>query len=475
MPKAQLPITGPAWNNSDDQIGKFSRFSPELVNGFVDDLGLTHIFPGLEEWTNIDNGRPLTGLYWWNSRKFVIAVDNGGNVFKVSKTGTVTDLTGDALTGLNRPTFADDGTNLIIADGGQMVWTDGTTSTAFIADTDAPTTVTHVAFIDQYILANDVSTSGVFYWSDVGDYSSWTATSFATAEAKPDDLLALIVSWREVTLLGKFSIEIWLNEGSDPPFIRNNPAYIDRGISAPYSVVELNNTLYYLDTEGKLNLIRSRSPQSPSKAVEKIISGFDKFDDCLADVIEIEGRNFLFLTFPDANKTLVHDYITGSWYQRSYWNDQNYSEDRWLGSCHVYCPDWNMHLVGDRRGTGKIFKMASDIYDDDGQQIRFRRLTQDFDYGSKNNKRSSWTQLRLKRGEGGATGTEPVLMVRVKDDNKAWGSERRIGLGLVGDDDITIKEYFPGIFKTRQYEFTYTAAKEFAMADGEEEVTLLTR
>jgi hypothetical protein len=66
-------------------------------------------------------------------------------------------------------------------------------------------------------------------------------------------------------------------------------------------------------------------------------------------------------------------------------------------------------------------------------------------------------------------------MLRVKDNNSAWGNERRVGLGLVGDDDITVKEYLSNIFTTRQYEFTYTDAKEFAMADGEEEIRLLGR
>ena len=49
-----------------------------------------------------------------------------------------------------------------MANGGQMVTYDNTGTTSFMVDADAPTTVSHVAYIDGYLLATNTATISLF-------------------------------------------------------------------------------------------------------------------------------------------------------------------------------------------------------------------------------------------------------------------------------------------------------------------------
>jgi hypothetical protein len=468
MPDAQIPVNDSLFVS--DNIAGVGNFSPFFMDGYVDQFGNSYRRPALgSPVANVGNTVALTGGVKFKRQGTVnvIFVDSAGNISKLNKVGSGlerADITGDKLTGRNRPTFAlsSDGLTLLIADGGRIVFTDGSTATAYIGDADAPLNSTHIANLNLKIAASNVD-SETWQWAEVGDFDDFLGLSFVSSETKPDNIIALIEHNREILTAGSETFEPWRDDGVTP-WVRNFGRYVARGLGAPYSLIKLGNTLAYINTEGKLDILLGNAPQSVSGPVDLLIQTFDQFDDAKADKIEIAGRKFCVITFPSANVTLAYDYELKKWYRWGYWNKNKYQWDAWLVGCHVFVPEWNAHLVGDRRNTGKIFELSVDNTDDDGDEVRYLRQTYHLTYGTLEEKLNRFVKGLVKRGQAAVTEeNNPVLMLRYKDDNSYWSKEIWVDMGATGDlkidiDDQDIQNYFT----TRQWEISYTAKTPFA-------------
>lgn len=470
-----LPINGPVYKNIDPV--SLSKTSEILIDGYVNEAENSVKRPGLLEHADLDTVHGVDGVYWWENLGIFIAV-SGGSIFKVSQLGAVTDITGDGLTVGTRVSFATDGTNLIMANGGRMIHTDGTANTAFIADGDAPTAVTHVAFIDGYILAN-VSGTGRFQWSNLNNALTWDALDFATAEGAPDDLVALHVGWREIMLFGSESVETWFNDGVTP-FIRYGQGYSEGGCAAPHTIGLVDNNWLYMDYKRHIVMLQGRTPKILSTPFDKLIQDMTTVSDATADVIRIEGTAFYVLHFPTENVTIAYNYKDNNWTQWGYWNTITAEHDRWLGNCHEYVSNWNLHLVGSRNSS-KIYKMSSSYLDDDGDDIRMLRRTGHIDHDTSQRKRSKEITLRIKRGHGKTDNLDPNdvnsiphFSMRWRSDGKSnWSNERIMSLQRVGDTDFIARLLGLGIYRTRQYEIIMSDKTPFVLVKGEEEIQVL--
>jgi hypothetical protein len=471
-----LNLAASYWPTSDKVAQFKTGRCPEVFDAYSDEQGVLYRRPGLAELVNTGNGRSITGVHWWNRRKMALVVDDGGNVYKIEdKAGgkVITDITGDSLTGSRKPTITNDDDTAILADGGRMVFTDGFTDTAFVGDTNAPTEVSHVAFYDQYIVANLLGT-GTFYHSEVGDRTDWRAINFFTAEALPDKLQAIIIHSQRMWLVGELSIEVWRNDGVSP-FVRINSSYIGSGTPAPYSVIPISNSGMYIDQDFNVDTILSGAPRARSKAVESFIKGLASVSDAVACSINIDGRNFYVVSFPTANVTLAYDWVLDNWYRWGYWNIYSDTYDRWLGSCTAFADSWGMTLVGSHKNDGKVYEMSTSYTDDDGDKVRMLYRTGPDNYGSSNEKLGNHVILRVKRGIGSAGGTAPVLMVRYKDNNRMWSTLLTYDLADVGDYNTEIYIAAPGRFRTREWEFSMTDEGRVAIVDGTEYIEVLSR
>jgi hypothetical protein len=475
MPIVPLPITGPAFQNADEIT--LSKFSAALIDGYVDALGNSIRRPGLLSFFDVATDLAIDGLYYWKRQSVVIVV-SGGNVYKVTQAGVITDLTGDNLIAGTRVSFAFNGTYLVMANGGRMVYTDGTANTAFIGDGDAPTAVTHVAFLDTYILCNNVNT-GKFHWSDVGTALNWSALSFATAEGSPDYVIALYVAWREVMLFGEESTEVWFNDGTTP-FARLSQGYTEGGCGAAYSVQFADNTWFYLDDNRRVVRLVGRTPKIMSGPYDKVIQKLTTISDAIGNIINIEGQAFYVITFPSDNLTLAYNYKDESWSQWGYWNESTVEHDCWIGNDHVFISDWAVHLVGSRV-DGKVYKMSHDYYDDAGNTVRKLRRTGHIDHDTFQRKRSREIILKLKRGVGKTDNLDPndefsmpYATIKWRDNgNSVWKKERAIPLNRIGDTEFIHRMRAMGVYKTRQYEIVVTDKTDFILVGGEEDVVVL--
>ena len=470
--KVQLPIKGKVFQNVDD-IELVGNLSPYLMDGSVDDMLCVRRRPGLDLWVDLGTGAPIDGLYWNPVFNCMFAVSNG-HMFKISDiAGTNADVTVDTLNAGTRVSFAHDLTYQLAANGGRIVYYLNVGMTTYIADADAPTTVTQLAFLDNYILADSINT-GRFYWCDVGDPSSWNAASYATAEAKADNLTALRTSIDEIFLGGNLSLEVWGNDGLTP-FSRLQGSAIDRGVSAKYSMVDADNSWFFIDNESKFVRLSGRTAKAVSSCFDTLWSTFSGVSSVQANHISIGSNDFITLHFTNEARTFVYDIKHDDWSEWAYWNSVAATYEDFLCRTYTYSPAWNMHVMGSRI-DGKLYTLSSTVYDDNSNPIRTARRTAHLDHGTNEEKRCNGITIKMKRGVGIAGSADtPYVMMRFRDDGSSiWSNEYWISLGLVGATEWLGWLMQPlGTYRSRQWEFVVSDAVPFTLISVEEDVDIL--
>lgn len=467
MQTVKVPINSKPYKNVDQ--ASLSSLSDELINGYMDESGSSIRFPGLTLFCDLGTGSNtgVKGIFWFDLiKKFVVVAD--GRTFTIDdKFGNFTEITGHTFQKDNLVSFADNGVSLVMANGKKMATTTGTSLTT-IADTDAPIKVTHVAYLDSYILAINQADEKMYY-SNVSDPTAWEPLDLVSAEGLPDNLVAMAVQYREIHLFGKDSLEVFFDDGSTP-FIRLSGGFIERGCSAPYSVAKANNTMFWLDNDKRVVQLEGRTPKILSTPFDKLIAGFSTVSDAQGLNLTIDGRHFYILTFPTQNITLCYDYFLDTWSRLGQWNSSTNVFDRWIGNVYGKSLDWNLDLIGSWK-DGKIYKIDSTSYvDANSGFLTMLRSTGHINHGTSRWKLSGRLTLRFKRGEG-AGGTDPLVLVRYRDNGSIqWSNYLEGSLGQLGDTEFFVTFEPMGTYKTRQYEIVMSDTVPFVLVDAEEDV-----
>lgn len=472
MPEVMLPITGPAYRNVDEQ--GLESASAIVQDAYVNELDWTEKRPGLTLFVDLGTGAGVDGLYWWDNAGKVVAVSNG-QIFTLSNVGIATNVTGDALA-VGTPVTFSPGANfrLDMANVGRIVCYYNTGTSIYLADVDAPTQCSHVDFLDQYLLANEIGT-GRFHWSDVNAPTVWQTASFATAEGKTDDLVALHVAYREIYLWGRETTEIWFNDGTTP-FSRNPNVFIEHGLEAIYSLVphttKTSNSWFWLNQDRRLVRMTNRVPEAVSVPFDKILANFSTVADCRAFLLQVNNAPLYVMTFPTAGRTLVYNLLRNDWHEWGYWNPTTAVYDAYRGQVACYARAWNKHLVGDRT-NGKIYTASRDIFTDNGATIRTARRTGVYDHGTSVRKRSFQNVIRFKRSVANQSTSDPKVTIRKNKDGKGWEQEQSYSLGQVGQHEPYIKDMGSGIYRTCQLEIVHSDDSDFVMMGGKEIIEVL--
>lgn len=472
MPTVPVPIFESVFRGVDGVELNEDNF--RVVDGYRTLKGGTTSRPGSKTLFSgsAASGFGFDGMFWWSEKDCVMAVGRG-EVWKltyISNTPVITSLSGGTvLLNQNAPTsIVVDGTYMYACNGGRIVYCTPTGTPAYIADPDAPTACTHLAFLDGYILAIDGSNK--FYWSDVNNGTSWNALSFASAAGSSDLLTSLKVLNREIYLFGQRSVEIWENDGATP-FSRIPGGFIQSGCCAPYAILEDENSLYWLDNNRRLVRFSGKSVERLSTKFDKELQALSYVSDAVAFKIEIDGYVFFVFTFKTANKTLIYNVTTDDWCEWGSWDYTNAQYNRWVGNCYAYAEKWGLRLVG-RRDLLSIAELSKNYTDDDGDVIRLARTTGHIDYGTSRAKQSNELRFRAKRGAGLTSGT-PKLMLRYNIDNRGWSNIKEFSLGDIGQYDIVLRDLRRNQFRTKQYEFSATSAVDITFSQAEEDIEVL--
>jgi len=423
-----------------------------LENCFATDEGGVSAFPGLIDFATLGGSAP-TYLDEW--RGDLVAVTNG-RVTLIDRLANKRDVTAVSVAGGKRVIFDRTENELLMAAGGPIVRL-AKMETEMLAR-EAPES-THARFVDGYVVAIEKN-SGRFYHSEPDGYRVWDPINVFSAEGKPDDLNAAIVTpFRELIMAGPESIEQFERLPSgDTPFFRRWS--VGEGVYAPYTAVAVDNGVWAVNRLKEFVKITGQLSHDVSDSIGMSLEAIDDWTDAWAVPINILGQKFILLQMPQAMNvyetkgvTALYDYRQKKWFNLFGWNDGLGLPERWPG--WSYYSLWNRHFVG---GAGRVYEMRADAYTNAGTTRRVLGRTAHYRFGITT--RVDNMRITLKRGLVGSDADEPAISVRVRRDNKDWTRWRRKGLGRAGHKQMAIEFGGMGIADTFQVEWEITAACE---------------
>ena len=376
----------------------------------------------------------VRGMYVFGDLIYVVC---GSYVKSVNAAGVVTDL-GEIATATGNVSMSDNGTQIIIVDGTAVGYLVEAGVLAVISDGDYPAS-SRVTFQDGYFIVTETD-SGRIWISGLYDGDSWDALDYATAEARPDDVVAVESSSRELWVLGTKSTEVYYNSGNaDFPFERLPGAFLELGIGAEDSVAKGDLALWWLTD--KIEVVRSKgySAQKVStETVEYQWSLYSRVDDAKAFFYTDAGHKFYQITFPTENKTWVYDMSTGFWHERKSYQAAVAQPGRHRANCHVWSNYKN--IVGDYE-NGKLYELDMSTFTDNGQGIRRVRAAQVISEERLNIFYHRF-ELEFEAGVGTVVGdgVNPKAVLDWSDDGaKTWSNELWADIGRIGEYQTRVK------------------------------------
>lgn len=417
-----------------------------LENGFPNEAGGITRFPGLASFATLSGNAP-TYLDEWQGD--LVAVSNS-RIYLVNRAGTITDVTGVPISGNGRCVFDKTENELLMAAGGPILrLASGTTE---ILSPDAPES-THIGFIDGFVLAIETY-SQRFFHCDVDDYSVWNPLSVFSANGKPDNINALIITpFREVILTGLDSVEQFerLLTGSTPFFRRWS---VGQGVIAPYTIVAEDQGVWAVNKDLEFVRFTGQTSEPNSDDIGRNLSTIDDWTDAWAASAKVLGQKFIILQMPHATNaygtkgvTLLYEYRQKKWFNLYGWDDTLAMPTRWPG--WSYKQMWGRHFVG---GNGKVLELTEDTYLNDGATQRMLGRTAHLDeWGAS---RVDNVRVRIRRGIGGPDATAPQFSLRCLRDNKRYTRWHSKSMGIAGQTDMNL-EFGPMGFADRTWQFEW--------------------
>lgn len=456
---AELPMDQELYANVDETL--LSNRNAAMENVYMNPANGQSRFPGRKAFVDGLSGQRT---YLHEHRGDLIAATDQGDVYRIDKAGGVQDVTGVKIGGGRRVIFDRTEEELVMAAGSKIIRLASSRSQVL---SEAAPESTHVAFIDGYIIAIEPY-SGRFYHCQPGQYRQWDPLDVFTAEGKPDDLNACVVTpYRELLLCGVDSIEQFERQSSaNLPFARRWAT--GEGLYAPYTLVASDNGTYGINKLREFVRFRQQVSQPQSDEVDLVLEKIDveapedvpdAWLDAWAEQINIKGQKFIVLQIPNATNpygtqgiTALYDYRFRRWSNLYDWDDDAGVPVRWAP--WSYYPMWGRHFVGI---AGGVQELSINAYDHAGAVQRVLVRSGHVDkFGPS---RFDNVRLRLKRGTTGSNAARDAqVAVRANKDNLGFGPWAYEPLGRAGDRKMVIEFGSFGEATTWQFEIAVTDA-----------------
>ena len=320
----------------------------------------------------------VRGLHTMSGGEILIAV-SGPNVYSVNTSmvatliGTLSSNTG--LVSISDNITTNNGLTAYIVDGAnRYTWVAITNTFAMLSASDGPWQGASVTDqVDNYFLYNEPGTQN-WACSDLGLATSSLAL-YGSADGYSDLLVSMIVSNRQVYLLGETTTEVWTDVGNvitgitTFPFQRVPGTSTQSGIGAPFSLARFGEGFVCVARDnrgdGTIEMMQGYTwVRISTHAVEQTL--IDQYTgDAIAYSYQIEGHEMYVVTFPTINLTWVYDLSTKSWHKWLSFSDGVYNRHR--SNCGAFFN--NMYIVGDYE-NGKLYSIENNVYTEDGATIR---------------------------------------------------------------------------------------------------------
>ena len=374
--------------------------------------------------------------------------------------GAIVDDGNPVVFAAAKPTIQNGNGQLAIASGGQLyIYSGGVLAHIPIGDDFFG--ADYVAWIDGYFIALQKSLSQ-FQISALDDGTQWNGADVSGTLGQADTLQALAADKEYLYLLGQERSEIWYNNGANNfPFVIEPGAFVEDGIGANYSLVQSDNSLYWLDQSkrGGLQAVRSEGLVTRRISTHALEAAWANKDpakgtvyptvaDCITYSFIWHGHTLIKWIFPSADTAWVYDATESDRLRYSVWTQETFTDAN--GGTHAvlerdHCYAYGLHIVGSggaEGAPGVVYQMDDSTYYDApnpgasflGFPIVRDRIVR-LPWNGNLRQFLDGLEFIVQTGVGldSGQGSNPQLLIRIsRDGGKTWGREFWIALGAGG-------------------------------------------
>jgi hypothetical protein len=370
MPR--IPLTFGPQDLENDPHSKRDGVLSLLINGYRVGKDI-HMWPDHAPYCDLGTGAKV--WTWYSVLNQVHYAVSGGLLFRIDGTNAYTEITGAVLPLDTPPTFTEDGYAVFVAANSEIYRIGGDVATA-LAGGQAPTGVTHLAFVSGFLVATgsapDGSLPGDFGYSDTQSeggptYAEW---SYENNASKPDALQAVIALPDDnLYAIGTESVDVSYVSG-DPaaPFLSNKGAAQPFGTPARYSVTYDAQSIYFLAVIGGnrqvVRLVGGREPQIIGFPVTMPVNDVADIASARGHLLGFRGQTFYVISFPTANVTIEGEFFPSltlafnvraqEWYILGEWDGDQAQFVAYYGQSAAY--DQTTRFIGGN--DGKVYTLA---------------------------------------------------------------------------------------------------------------------
>ncbi len=281
----------------------------------------------------------------------------------------------------------------------------------------------------------------------------------------PSNAVALGTTSNEVFIFGSRALSVYAPSG--PPDQFDPVTAQEFGCAAAYSVVTNDSVMAWLDSRRRIVLGNGRNVQPISDDIQQTLNDMETVSDCYGFRFKEGPVDCLVWVFPTDGRTFAYQIGLG-WCEWQGWENGAYAPLP-IG-CHCLSSQDAVNLVGTT--DGKVVALKNNQATDLGTPIQASVTTGFLGHSTDSRKRCIAVRLAMRRGVGSAT-TEPVGLLSWRDDLGPFNSPIPVSFGTSGDQAIVVSLRSLGVYRRRQWRFTFTGSEDFALSGATEEFEVL--
>lgn len=316
--------------------------------------------PGLRRFL-LANEAPIRGMFYQDGRMFAVTgselievYENG--TFDVRGTVSTSGVSGGVGDSASFSSNGSAGNQLFITAGGEgYIYNLALDTLTHITDPDFLTPTYMGVFIDGYFVSLHALTRQ-FQISALEDGLTWDGLDVFEISRTSDNLVSMAQSHGQLWLHGSKTTDVWADVGqANTPFQPATGGFLEVGNAAPYSIANLDQTIFWLGctADGAGFVYRADGYQAQrisDQGIETRLWLATRLDNAIGFTINMQGHPWYLLYVPDLTTTLVYDVVYGGWHEWAWWKGPGKDESDFrpfVGRNHAFA--FGKHYVGDRQ------------------------------------------------------------------------------------------------------------------------------
>jgi len=340
-----------------------------------------------------------------------------------------------------------------------------------------PPQSSHVIAHASRLLANDVTVNktavrysatfiGDTDYSGAENWSLAPPAGFITAEARPDNVVAVHENTNNVFVFGTGTLQVY---GTDASAVYLPESTREYGCGAPYSIIKQDQNFAWLDQYERFVISDGRSIKVISDPISKTLDEVQNHQDCYGFRFYQGNYDCLVWCFPTDERTFVYQVGSG-WGQWSGWDASTSGFTRLNVLSQHIRQDTSDNVVGTL--DGHVGVMHTDALTDLGTPIKAYIETGYVSRGTDQKKHCQCVRFAFRRGTvTGAAG--PQAFFSYRDQPGPWEPSIPIDLGGSGDTHPVLEFRSLGTYRRRQWRFEFTGTEELVLVSASEDFQVL--